>query len=583
MKKNLFTDRELKNALRSAADGLYFEKKLDVKTAILSKAQAEQQPLVAALKILGKKITLGAQAKWLIKEILIARAGQDKKWRFAFDWSSILNSNWKRYGALATAFMFVFGLVLWPWQWTVDSALAANYAVLEQLAGDVKVNRNGVNLTGYMGMVLVEGDQIKSASSAKAELRFGNDNVVRLGENSKILLSKLTVVDEHYPVVNFELLDGESWVRVFNVPGSEAEFEVKVNDLVVSANNRVAFDVKLTPEFSRVVAIDNNLELVLSHHQQLIAATLQPEKMIKVRAKTPFVSYQEQIRFEGTVSNNDLDWFERNLISDRVYLDTLENRWKDLVADRGGITPESSLYSLKEFKRKARLALTIDELDREEVRLGIANEQFYEAQKVLAKGDSVGAKKLLKNYQDNIALVSKKANEIQIKDPARADALRKTIDASLLEQRQLLLPLEGNSIYAQTKTVVETTKVNADKASNALNPSDEEVDGLSAPDSEKINSSNVPQTTVLPSSLGELTVTDPVKPLETFNTTELPKLDVLIENVTSLKDVKEKTGTQDTITTQPVEETSTSVAPATTNAAPVQSGVVIEVAPKTTE
>ena len=526
--KAKYSDRErLEQRLAALAEHMDFSQKQVVKASLLEKFELEKSTWLAKMRVVGQEFVLAPTHRFLMKEMLMTVV-RSTRWSWpnfgeGLKWST----------AASLVVVLVFTVILGPW-FGLERADASEISYIQNIDGDVKILRGEQELVGEKGLAIQQADQIVVGTNSVVELRFVNDNLVRFRENSKLVLEKLDAVTPTQSVVSLNLVDGEGWFKVFAIGGKKAEFKVNTDKVLVSATQESAFDIKNTEDRTRVVAINNSLDMILSHNQQLLATTLPPEYMVHVRANTPFVSYQERLKFVEKVQNEDLDWFERNLLADKWYKIELQGRLRDAIALKAGLTPDNPFYSLKQFKRKARLALTFDDVKKEEIRLDIAKEKFYEAHKSLNDGNTKLAKTLLDDFEKETVEISKKVDELAIVDPKKVEDIKVSLTDGLIEQKHSLAGLVDNTSLATAKDSITKVETATEKEVAAV-PEDE----LKAGD---VVEEVVDVPVVHQAILEEANVNF-----------DLAKLEVRLENVTDLREVKEKAGVpEDQLEVEPI-------------------------------
>lgn len=548
MKMKRRKDRhQFEEKIRQLADSVVCPDRGALQERIWQKSLLNSSNWLVRLQLVAQTIKLATQRRFAIRALLEEAIAVDQPWyvRLSDQVASgmlVFTRGFRKLAAATVTLALLAVLVIEPWG-QISRVSAANLVQLTDIQGPVVVIRDNQEVIAESGMALRSGDSVKIGFDGSAQLGFLNDHVVRLGENSQLDLLNVSAPVASQSDVRLGLIEGEAWFNLAHDLGPKSRFEVNGNELLVAANNKGAFDLKVTPEFSRVVAVNNQLDLVLKHNKQLIWTQLRPEYMIKLRAKMPYVSYQERQRFVEKVSDQDLDWFERNLLADRLYQDTLERQWRDFVANEAGLTPEDSLYAFKIFKRKARLALAFD---KQGVQLDIAQEKFFEAQKLaLVDGGGVVAKQLLDDYQRDIDNVSREVREIAEADPAKAEELKDIIDDGLEKQKQSLVALNNvanQEAQQRAEVAVKRAELLSDRAVTSLQP----MDKLAADESSSSVKGVSEDRTIL-----EVVPKDSVQLEFQQQPLQLEELDLIIDEVTDLKDVKQKTGSVDQ-NTQPV-------------------------------
>lgn len=541
-----------------------YEGKNNLKSKLIEQISFENASWLERVREVGRQIALGRSRKFLLKELLLHAIGHELTWRQVWadrmrSFSRALWPQFRRVGAGALAFAFVMVLVLEPWAQT-ERVDAANFAYLTGLDGEVRLIRGEEELLVGEGEKIKKGDRLLVSVDGNAELRMANSNLFRFAGPAEFVVDDLSAPSFAGSKLALNLVEGDAWFNVVNKVAANGELKVMANDLLVAFNDQGSGHLRVTPEFARIVSVNSNVDIVLSHNQQLIGTKLLPEQMIKVRTNTPFLSYQERLRFVEKVSNDDLGLFEENLLADRQHQRQLERDLRDEIVRKAGLTPEDTLYPLEQFKRKAKLALAFD---KEEVKLEIARDKFYEAQKVLNEGNEETAVELLGEYKQEIAEVSLEVNKLSEQDPAKAEELKENLDDELLQQRHSLVALEDDLQLAEARVALESAELISETLVEEDELTEEVIDHVEnlVEITEPIADEDTDLTEELEileerqeelaeetQSEGDLHVTEEVvERLEEVTELEglqLEKLEVLVEEVVELKDVKEKAGVE---------------------------------------
>ncbi|MGL5830621.1 MAG: hypothetical protein ACRCZE_00555, partial [Candidatus Altimarinota bacterium] len=168
---------------------------------------AEQINRVADLNLIEKIMNISGgvnlsvyQVNYLKKNIL-AQIGDVKP---SFVWS---NNFWKTVQApVATFVLFVVGLgILTVSPLEMKLTKASKWTFLEEVRGEVYVNRDGQILAVDKNFALEEGDLLITRADSFVVVRFLDDSVARLGANTSLEVKKLYVAPENMSRTQVEL------------------------------------------------------------------------------------------------------------------------------------------------------------------------------------------------------------------------------------------------------------------------------------------------------------------------------------------------------------------------------------------
>lgn len=112
----------------------------------------------------------------------------------------------------------------------VETKVRAHKAVITYLSGDVQVKRKNSSqwTAAEPNMILYEKDQVKVLAKSRAELILDNQSVVRLAENSFLVITKI----EEAPATktentSFDLSLGKLWTKVTKFFNPQSRYDVR--------------------------------------------------------------------------------------------------------------------------------------------------------------------------------------------------------------------------------------------------------------------------------------------------------------------------------------------------------------------
>ncbi len=321
----------------------------------------------------------------------------------------------RRFGASFAAFVLVFTIVVQPFS-SVNMAKASVPASITSYSGNVFVYRGDDRIAVESGFVLQQGDVLVTGPAGFAEIVFADDSLARLGNDSKLKINSLEANFVNSKI-SLKLDNGVLWTNTLGLNGSNASFQVYADELIVSSKIESVFNVEVTKDFSRVVALEKGLSLELFAEGEYLPADLQKGQVVKVKKETPVTTYLDTQLFQEKLTDFDLEWLTSNFKQDEFYANLIADSKLTLLKDDAGITPESLFYPIKEFRRSAKLAFTFDPIRQSELELSFANEKMTEAQALIAEGKYEYAEDLIKEYSNAVEIASERVKSIALKTP----------------------------------------------------------------------------------------------------------------------------------------------------------------------
>lgn len=126
---------------------------------------------------------------------------------------------------------------------SASAAETKRIAVVKDLQGVVEVNTGSAWSTAKVGMILNEGDSIRTSANSKATLNLDKDaetGIVEVKENTKLKLAEL--IGDQQKATQSTLLDlamGEVLIRARKLDSENSRFEVKTPTSIVGVRGTV--------------------------------------------------------------------------------------------------------------------------------------------------------------------------------------------------------------------------------------------------------------------------------------------------------------------------------------------------------
>ncbi|MEK9132670.1 MAG: DUF5667 domain-containing protein [Patescibacteria group bacterium] len=410
--------------------------------------------LVAKIKEISAQVKPNLTFRAILKDKLLTLFEMRSAGNFAtFGWMK----QYRKFGVSLLAFVFVFTIVF-NFVFHIERVEASYSTVLEDVQGDVHVLRNAQVIVGTSQLLLKADDIIKTGAKSQVSIRFLDQSVTRLSENTEIKISKLFVnpSNKTETLVEVILHEGRLWARVVNLIGNVSSFQVKAKNTVAVAKKKAAFDVSISDKGkAKVSAIQNRVELTVATNNKIIETTLVKGFTAEVKTNEPLAP---QIHSETPDEAKD-QWVTDNLEKDKQYFETVRQETRNQIAGQIKFLPGDPLYAMKQFSESTGLAFTLDEFEKRLKMLTMASEKLAEAELLFERGDGERGQTLLVEFKAQIASILEWANGIEAQDPTRALELKTKITETLnVYQKQLALILPNDPLY-KVKTAVSELQV----------------------------------------------------------------------------------------------------------------------------
>ncbi|MFA6521398.1 MAG: DUF5667 domain-containing protein [Candidatus Gracilibacteria bacterium] len=418
--------------------------------------------LISKIKEVSSTLTPDAMFRANLKEKLLTLAefGRMKRSFNFFGWMK----GTRKLGAAIVVALFVF-VTVFNFTFNIEKVDASYLTLLEEVSGDVYVIRDGNEILGTSQLLLRADDVIKTGPGSKAVIRFLDQSISRLDENTEIKISKLFVnpYNKTETAVEVILTEGRVWARVVNLIDNISSFQVKSKNTVAVAKKRAAFDMVSSKGKSTVSAIQNRVDLVVATDKKVIETTLVKGFTAEVKSDaqtlTPKITSDEQVEAKN-------EWVTQNLEQDKQYIATVKQEAKDQMSQQANILPGSPLYAVRELTQNTKLALTMDDFTKQQMKLEKAKEKFAAAEMFFESGDKEKAQALLGEFKWQIDELIGWSNEFEFENPAKALELRAQIKETVDNyQKQLTLTLPAEPLYDAKSVVGEVQLVVAQSVS----------------------------------------------------------------------------------------------------------------------
>lgn len=354
------------------------------------------------------------------------------------------------------ASIFIFTL-LFNFTFNIKRVEASFTTVLEEAVGDVTILRDSSAQPGTAGLLLKVDDVIKTGKASKAVIRFLDQSVSRLDENTEIRISKLFVnpLNKTETIVELVLNEGRLWSRVINLIDNISRFQVKAKNTVAVVKKKAAFNVSVSSGGgAKVSAVQNHVDVLVATDKKVIETTLVRGFSSETKSETPAAT--PQIKSETAVVETD-NWVSDNLAQDKTYIETVKQEAKDQNFDQVQVLPGNPFYAMKELSEGTKIVLTLDEFERQKKTLYALQEKLAEARTLFERGNPDKAQETLKEFQLQMKALFDWATQYEITDTAKALELKTQIfDVLNTYQKQLVLMLPHEQLYPLKEIINQT-------------------------------------------------------------------------------------------------------------------------------
>ncbi|MBI2638873.1 FecR domain-containing protein [Candidatus Peregrinibacteria bacterium] len=459
LQKKIAPYAALENKLKQCSNiSLPREKQAGMKRLIMASLQAQKKSfheasladLIEKIKNLASQIHPSAAFQSLLKEKLITVAEFHAR-RFSFIPFWIRNH--RRFWASIVAAVFVFGL-FFNFTFKIPNVEASFVTSLGEINGDVTVMRGEQVILGAPNFLLKSDDVVRTGANSKAVIRFLDQSVSRLDENTEVKISKLFMnpANKTETVVELVLHRGRLWSRVINLINNFSRFQVKAKNTVAVAKKKAAFDVSVTAKGkAKVSAVQNKVDLVVATDKKIIETTLVKGFTAEVKTDTPLAP---QIRQELQPADQKDQWVAENLAADKQYIETVKQENQTQINSQVQVLPGSPFYGMKELSEGTKIALTLDDFARRKKVFLAAQEKFAEAQVLLTKGETEKARVLLDAFKVQVQNLLQWILDHEADDPVQILTLKTQITEALSAyEKQLSLLLPTDPLYALKEVI----------------------------------------------------------------------------------------------------------------------------------
>lgn len=340
--------------------------------------------LADQIELKSSNVVLGGSKKYsMLADIknAIGAGDLEPKWGVFRNWRSSLAS-------LMIVIMFLGTLVILPTDGNI--IYAAKITFLEEVKGEVYVNRDGNVSAVNSNFAIEEGDLIFTGSGSFVTIRYLDDSVTRLGENTSLQIKKLYVRPDNQVETKVEvsLVNGQIWAGVYNLVDQDSRFVVDTPNARAMVNNKASFELKADPDTTTIAVFDNVVDVTSKAvGDQKIQPVVSGFKA-RVESHT-FLAYENGVSVEKNIQPND-GWTIMNMELDDQHQQKLKDEGQKIISDK--LAGEESLLSfLTDFKDTTKSIFNNSEIEKARHKYVEASFGFIKAQQILKDSGKIGA------------------------------------------------------------------------------------------------------------------------------------------------------------------------------------------------
>lgn len=438
------------------------DKKLAIRKNLMSKLDIQPHvreefslySLIGAIRLLAEKIWIAPAQRAMIKEKLMETVESSAQKRFF--WSNFFAFGRRALSAALIVFL-VFGLFSFL-NFNISVVNAATFTTLDAFSGDIHISRGGRFMSPANGMQILENDQLITGADGSAVIRYFDNSVTRLANDTEIVVNKLRRSGKNSfdSYVEVTLVDGRVWSRVVNLVETKASFVVKAKDIYASAK-KAAFNVEVD---------SGKLEIGVFNHAVDVSSDGKVERVIS--GEKLIVDNGSTKMKTSARTDKNTDWVKENLKNDREYLEEVEQQLLEAKRKSVGLDNSTDVSFETSLKEDAFLFLTIDDVKKKKMELDLAERNFVAAQVKLhdpniTPQEKIEAELLISGFADHVKDFYEVIDEVAHTDKAYSEELKIYVESKVLNQKKdLSVVLPDSPAYAAKKMLDEVELLSAD-------------------------------------------------------------------------------------------------------------------------
>lgn len=255
------------------------------------------------------------------------------------------------------------------------------------------------------GQVLNSGDRIRTLDGSSVGIIFYDNSVMRLDENTEIVISELEIDTENYldQNVGIEVVVGRAWSRIMNLLDLDSSYEVSTSSVAATVRG-TAFSISVDEQGQTDIDVtENQVELTI---YQVASGTKEIIKDNPRKLRLEAGRYISRPGFKEGAANNEFvdifdiepqqigeerlksNWYLKNISMDEDFIERVWGLRRDKLRRYIKILPDSPFFGLQRLGEKIGLAISSDEKKDSLLNLFMARRLSEVAE--LARRDKVG-------------------------------------------------------------------------------------------------------------------------------------------------------------------------------------------------
>lgn len=331
---------------------------------------------------------------------------------------------------------------------------ASKFSYINEVNGEVYVQRKGETFLVEAGMPVYEGDIIKTNSGATAEVIFFDDSIVRVDSKSELNVFTLNMANLADSEVEIGLRTGKIWAHSPSLVSDRSEFNVFTPKLDIEVDDKAVFELEVKDQGN--VKIDSHSKKVK------VVQSLNSKSDVFVVKKGDSLDL-----FNGRVTlferDSETEWAEENLNKDEDYNDSLQKKYKEELKEGAGILPDDPRYFLKQIGETTQILFTFDQEEKYDLELQFAENRLLEASVLLDEGKEELAKEQVEDYKEKVEKVYDTAEEIVVEKPDQASSIKQKVDEKVsAHKKAVTVVAESPEMKILEDTVYEVESLVSD-------------------------------------------------------------------------------------------------------------------------
>jgi len=455
--------------------------KANMKAAIMSRLDDAGEALPGSLHRVAEQVRTVSREEFLgsQRRLLLFRSIAEKIETRARRW---LNVSWIfrnfRVGiASALVLMLVVGLfVTAPLELRVTRA--SKWTFLEDVQGEVYVNRDGRTMAVDKNFALQEGDLIFTRQNSFVAIRFLDDSVTRLGADTSLQITKLYVKpgDAVKTQVGLSLIGGRVWASVYNLVDPQSTFVIETENARADVDSRAVFALQSATDTTTLTVFDNVVDISkktsrVDNIQPVVAG------FTASVSTSPFkvTDSQDGIDVKKNQVQND-QWVTNNLVLDQQHQENLKQENMQFVSS--AVVSDQTLGALADFRDGTKALFANAQVEQARQRFLDVHMGFIKAQEYLNLADKGNqyrsqATPLLIQYKTAIREIMAGYPQLVAADAGQAQELLQTMKEEVgLQDKALSLVMPDEKLYDAKEVVMDAESyfaiTSADRASYLL-------------------------------------------------------------------------------------------------------------------